>query len=262
MIPRRLPDMNDPAPTGTGPAGATRRRFLTGVAAGGAALAVASPLLPGPDLVPVAGAQEGGEEPELTADEMLVAQLASLALAAADGYGNATDPATSPLTEPVLEVVRVFGSHYNEQAAALNELLEAVVENPNGVLQAELVQAISGADDQAALLGLLRQLEDSMAATYFAALGALEDQNDAKTVATLLPVAGQHAVVLGRLAGAPLAELVPAEQTADGAYSETEYPTEGPAGTSDGTTSNGPLGSPGGAGPEVGEPNSVDGGEG
>lgn len=201
------------------------------------------------------GTESDSEEPavELTPDEERVTFLAGIGLAAAAAYRAATgDEATDeedeeedatpssttttlppitvpPLAEPVVEVLRVFGSHHSQQATGLNGLLTTLVEAPNGSLLAEVRGDLGTATDEAAVLGILRDLEERIAATHLQAIADLEDVNDAKLVATALPVVSQHAVVLGR-AGAtptPLEELIPEEQTADGALDEATYPADG-----------------------------------
>ena len=233
----------------------SRRGFLTRVAAGGAVLAAGTQVLPVTRLVPLAGAQDGGGDTtgvELDADQQLVAHLAGITLAAAQGYSRATKPDESSLSEPVAEVVRVLGAQTSQQAVALNSLLPAEVDVPNSTLVAELDASLAGATDEAAVLDVLRQLEEDLAATHYDALGALEDQNDARAVAAVLPVCGQMAVVLGSLGGVPVEELVPDTQTGEGALAVTAYPTDDTTGTTG--VSEDPLGNEGGQGPNVGEP--------
>lgn len=260
ISPPRLPDPTDPTSpvAAPGDAGTSRRGFLGRVAVGGATLAVGSQIAPLPGLSGIAGAQEEDGEAELTEDEKLVAHLASLSLAAAQGYALAVDPDSSPISEPVVEVIRVFGANHSTQAAALNTLLPVAVENPNATLQEELASSIGAANDQGARLEVLRQMEESIAATHYVALGAIEDQNDAKTVAAALPVVGQQAVVLGSLAAIPAAELVPDQQGATGSLPITSYPT-GEPGTAEEVPSEGALGNEGGQGSDVGESGSADG---
>jgi hypothetical protein len=194
---------------------------------------------------------------ELTPDEQRVTFLAGIGLAAAVVYraatgdeeapsdeegGETTTTAASesttttlppitvpPLAEPVVEVLRVFGSHHSQQATALGGLLAAPVETANGSLVAEVRGAIGNAADEAAVLSLLRDLEERIAATHLQAIADMEDVNDAKLVATALPVVGQHALVLGRIGSSPtpLEELIPEEQTTDGALDEATYPSDG-----------------------------------
>lgn len=202
------------------------------------------------------GTESDSEEPtvEVTPDEERVTFLAGIGLAAAAAYRAATgDEATEdegdeeeaatpssttttlppitvpPLAEPVVEVLRVFGSHHSQQATALNGLLTTLVEAPNGSLLAEVRGALGTATDEAAVLGILRDLEERIAATHLQAIADLEDVNDAKLVATALPVVSQHAVVLGQVGATPtpLEELVPEEQTTDGALDEATYPADG-----------------------------------
>ncbi|WCO65659.1 twin-arginine translocation signal domain-containing protein [Iamia majanohamensis] len=261
--PPRLPDQTDTAADVDEPAGTSRRRFLTRAAAGGAVLVAGSQLVPG-GLLPAAAQDEGGaddedQDAELSSDEELVAHLASLCLAAARAFGLAVDPETSPLSEPVAEVVRQLGAFHTGQAAALNELLPVAVENTNSTLDQELSRQVAGAStDQDALLGVLRDLEEDLAATQYVMLGAIDDQNDARTIAQILPVTGQEVVVLGTLAGAPFGELVPAEQTAEGSLSLAAYPTDTEPGTGNEVSGEGPRSNEGGVGAETGEPADVE----
>lgn len=239
--PPRLPVLSDrtaPDPTdGLTLDGSARRRFLTRVAVGGAVLAAGTQLVPLTRFVPVAGAQEedGGEGEaaaggELSEDETQVAFLAGLALACTEGYAIATDPTSSPLPEPVLEVVRTFGRHHSGQAAGLNVRLPTAVEEPNGTLLAELQDTLGAIGDPVEMLTALGDLEASVAATHFNAIGTIADANDAQVVAATLPVVAQHAVVLGILAGVDASELIPDAQSGDGALSASAYPAAAPEG--------------------------------
>ena len=261
--PPRLPEETDTATDADAPAGTSRRRFLTRAAAGGAVLVAGSQLVPG-GLLPAAAQDEGGldvedQDAELSPDEELVAHLASLCLGAARAFGLAVDPETSPLSEPVAEVVRQLGAFHTGQAAALNELLPVAVENTNTTLDRELARRLAGAaTDQDATLGILVELEEQLAATEYVMLGAIDDQNDARTIAQILPVTGQEVVVLGTLAGQPFGELVPAEQTAGGSLSLADYPTDTEPGTGNEVSGEGPRSNEGGVGPETGEPADVE----
>ncbi len=239
------------------------------------------------------GTEGESEEPavELTPDEERLTFLAGIALAGATIYRAATgDEDTGaegeeeastettttlpsitvpPLAEPVVEVLRVFGSHHSQQANALNGLLTTAVALPNGSLVAQVRGAIGTATDEGAVLGILRDLEERIAATHLQALADLEDANDAKLVATALPVVGQHALVLGLMGTTPvpLEEIVPEEQTTDGALDEGTYPSDGTTSPEDvpgQTPSEEPEGNAGGEGadPDTGtEQNPEDGTE-
>ncbi|HXH58808.1 twin-arginine translocation signal domain-containing protein [Iamia sp.] len=215
--------------------GASRRRFLARVAAGGAVLAAGTQLTPLTRLAPFAGAQDDGEGEaeagsELTEDETRVAFLAGLALACTEAYAIATDPTSSPLPEPVLEVVRSFGLHHSGQADELNDLLPTAVEEPNATLLAELQGTLGAVTEPTDMLTALGDLETSVAATHFSTIGAMEDQNDAQVVAATLPVVAQHAVVLGSLAGVEASALIPDSQSGDGTLSAESYPAVRPEG--------------------------------
>ncbi len=84
-------------------------------------------------------------------------------------------------------------------------------------------------------------------------LGAIEDQNDAKKIAAILPVSGQEAVVLGSLAGTPIETLVPEQQTAEGALDVASYPTDTVPGTGNEVPGETPLGNEGGTGADSGD---------
>lgn len=256
ISPPRLPDQTE-TEAETTPSGTTRRRFLTRAAAGGAILAVGSQLVPVGGLVPAALGQDGGANDEdqdtpLSPDEELVTHLAGLLLAAGQGYGVAVEPDSSPLSEPVVEVVRQLGANHTSQANALNELLPVVVEQPNRTLVAQLTADITGAADEAGVLAALIALEDALAATQYTMLGAMEDQNDARTVATILPIVGQQAVILGTLAGDPFAAHIPDQQGAEGSLSVAAYPPGEPADAPD-AASESPVGNEGGTGTDAGD---------
>lgn len=203
--------------------GPTRRSFLKLVAAGGA-LTAGSQFLPLGRLVPAAWAQDG-DGPD---DGEIAAFAQSLELAAAAAYGAVID--TGKLTEPIAEVARLFGSHHAQHAEAIGGLLgNATVEDPNAKLLAEFTPRIRAAADQDALLELALGLEESAAATYYTALGTLE-QTPAKAVATILPVESQHAVVLATVLDKPMSEYLPVEQTEATALRPADYPLPADAG--------------------------------
>lgn len=233
---------------------------------------------------------------ELTPDEARVTFLAGIAHGAAAVYraaagdeatedaseeeepsgGAATETTTTlppvtvpPLAEPVVEVLRVFGSHHSQQAGGLNGLLTTLVDAPNGTFVAEFRGGLGSAADEAGVLTLLREMEERIAATHLQALAEMEDANDAKLIATALPVVSQHAVVLGSIGSSPtpLEELIPEEQTTEGFLDEETYPFDGtvaPEDTPGDTGTEEPEGSAGGEGadPDTGtETNPDDGTE-
>lgn len=233
--PPRLPDLTDEiAPGDPGlPLGgpASRRGFLKRVAVGGAVLAVGSQVVPVGGLVPGAAAQEGDDEGVTpNPDEEQVILLAGVALAMAQAFTAAES--ASGLTEDVLATLRTLGAHAGSQASALNGLLPEVIGTvtaPNQALADEATSALEGAD-QAAALGALADLQDRLGATYLAALGQISDINDARLVASLVPVPGQTAALLRTLADPTVdpASLVPEELTTEGALTPADYPPPAP----------------------------------
>lgn len=200
---------------------------------------------------------DAGADATVTPDEELMAYLAGLAHAAAEAYrataGEVEDvggdddeeeeeaPAETTTTlprlrvpqlaEPVIEIIRVFGSHHAQQAAALSATAPAIEVVPNGTLLTEVRAALTAASDEGAVLTTLRQMEERLAATHLAAIGSLQDTADASLVAAALPIVSQHAVVLGRIGAtpAPIEELVPELQTTDDELPERQYPAEATA---------------------------------
>lgn len=222
-----------PGPALAAEAGPSRRAFLTKVAVGGAALTVGSQLVPATRLLPVSGAQDGtdgaDDGPALDDDDLQIQFLASVALASSAVYRAAVGPdAATALPEPVVVVLRGFGSHHARQASDLVALLPEgteVAANPSIV--AEQTAALDGAADTEAVLAQLRTLSEAVAATHFAALGTLTSQFDARLVAATLPVVAQHATVLGSLGGLPAEELLPAEQGDEGLLTVADHPVGG-----------------------------------
>lgn len=255
----RLPGLTtdrDPGPAVTAALaddGSSRRAFLTKVALGGAALTVGSQLVPATRLIPLSGAQEESEV-TLDADETQARFLASIALAANQAYRAALARSGRPLPEPVAEVVRAFGAHHDRQAATLVTLLPDTVTldtiPANAAFLAEQTAAVEGAGSTDEVLGALRSLEEAVAATQFAAVGTLESQDDARLVATLVPVCAQQATVLGTLAGQGLAEVLPEAQDDAAALDPAAYPVGEVETESDAPGDTAPTTGPGGDGAE------------
>lgn len=201
--------------------GPARRRFLQQMAAGGAVLSVGSQLVPFGRLLPAAWAQEGAEEPT---DLEIAAFAASVELAAAAAYRAAVD--SGQLSEPVTALARLFGSHHSAHAGALNDLLAEEVMEPNDALLSQVTSLIEASDDEARVVEVALGIEEAAAATYYAALGTL-DQQVAGAVATILPVESQHAVVLATVLERPRSQYLPVLQDDDAAIAAADYPLTG-----------------------------------
>jgi hypothetical protein len=218
--PPRLPDPTAEA------VGHSRRGFLTRVAVGGAVLAVGSQVVPTGGLLPL-GAQED-DTVALDADETTLQFLASVALAAADAHRAGAEVAG--IEETTVEVIRSFGANHRTQAGALNALIpeDALVTVPNEALLSEATAALAGAGDEVAVLGVLRDMTEQIAATHLAALESVEDQNDAGVIAAALGTVSQQATVLAVLGGDSVEAASPATQTTEGALTPAEYPVSFP----------------------------------
>lgn len=237
--PPRLPDLTDeiaPGDPGRTPGDdPSRRGFLKRVAVGGAVLAVGSQVVPVGGLVPAATGQEdggSGDDEGVTTDpdEEQVIFLAGVALASAEAFSLAEG--ASGLSEGVLGTLRSQGAHSSTQADDLNGLLPediGTVTAPNPTLVDEVTAALEGSD-QTAALAALADLQDRVGATYLAALGQIGDINDARLVASLVPVPGQTAALLRTLADPSVdpASLVPDTLTTEGALTPSEYPPAAP----------------------------------
>jgi hypothetical protein len=196
------------------PGSRSRRRFLAEVGVGSATIALGSTLVPAFRLLP-AGAQE-----EETSDEDLAVFAASVELAAVAAYQAALD--TDLLSAPVASVAQLFQTHHEEHAQAFESLGGSTPEANQGVLDVFGPQ-IEEASDEAGVLTVALAIEEGAAATYEFALGVLGPEAAAAT-STILPVEGQHAVVLGAALELQPADYLPGLQTQSGALDPAAFP--------------------------------------
>lgn len=172
------------------------------------------------------------------ADLLLLRTIESIERAAEDFYTNAVD--TKLFTPVTAEVLRLFSRHHDEAAHLVQALIEAdpagakaYEKKPaisNTVLEDELADALTtaaaDADRAAGANGVLRigfDLETSLVSTHLLALGLLETQLVAASIATILPVESQQAVVLGQLLDLSVSSYVPPFETETEALSPTRY---------------------------------------
>lgn len=189
------------APSGV-PAGiVTRRGVLRGAALGGLTLT-----LP----VPRAFAQETEEQ----APEDVGAFLESIELAAAEVYAAAA--ATGKLTTPaVSQAANAYAGHHREHAAAVARAAgPKATGRPNPNLVRTMRDQLSSARDEKAAARILYDLENGLAGAYIRALSSIKDPQAAASVASVVPVEAQHAVVLGTAIGLELEdEVIPDYET-------------------------------------------------
>lgn len=249
---RTAAEIDEQHPGGSA-ASASRRRFLTRAATGGA-LAVGATALPLSPLVPGAGAQteteEGGETPGTTpgtlpeapaatggdppvvegSDLTLVVFLQSIELFAVDAYDSIV--ATGKLAPAVAENARRCGMNHQQHAEALGELAGgASVLDPNPGLTDEYTPRIEGATGPDELAAAAYEIEERIAATYAAALGGLESWQAAAVASKILPVDSQQAVVWSQILepdtavwAEDIGTWIPNFQSATGAIDIIQYP--------------------------------------
>lgn len=231
-------DRSTSTPTAT--ADPTGRRGFLVKAAVLPALAVGASLLPGTVLASVAAAAEMAS-PELTFTEFAV----SLELALAELYGTALKGTT--LSEANKDLANACITHHNAHASTMSTLVTAgggeVPTAGNVGLLAKFTPQVGPEVAEAALVATFGTLEEAMAATYLASLDTVASTAIASTVATIIPVEGQHAVVWSAAAagdatkpGQPEAGTLPVEQTETGQLSEADNEISAPTTTAPATT--------------------------
>lgn len=189
----------------------TRRTFLVRAALGGALVGIGTAVGPLTGLLPVAGAQEADDaltSPSDLDEPMFAAGASSLELGAVAAYQAA---ASGSLFDEVWLGRLTFIQHHHQTVAdalAAAKPDGATIE-PDATILAGTVAAVSGAADRATALGALAELESVLAATHLYAIGGLEDEVLAKTLAQALAIESQQAVVLGLGADQDPASLTP-----------------------------------------------------
>lgn len=130
--------------------------------------------------------------------------------------------ATRLLDPPDEETCRAFARHHHEHATALGALGEKddTVTEPDQKLLGSLTSKVTSAADRDALLGVLREMEDSTAATYLEAIGTIDAWWVAGRASKILPIEAQHATVLGQSLGLAEDKWLPAVQKTDDAFDQ------------------------------------------
>jgi len=198
--------------------GPSRQAILTGMGVSGAAIAVGSALLPIGRLVGIANAQAGDGGIAAFAQSVELAAVAAYTAAAQSG--KVTTPA-------VLSAATTFAGHHTEHAAAFGAAAgSAATGKANQPLLDALTPQLTAAADENAVLEIAYGLENAAAATYLYALGALTSKVALQLTASILPVEGQHAVVLGTVLGKAATDktFLPSFQTQDGAATPDKFP--------------------------------------
>lgn len=179
-----MPGPQNPG-TGRPPAPLDRRSFLRRAAAGGAAVAIGSVVLPSHRFLPAAGAQRG--DPALAA----FAQSIELVAVAAHQAG------IELLSDDLAPVLQTFVGHHEEHAETWAVVAgEAATGEPNAALLAALTPAIESFGSQNDVLRFARDLENQLSVTWGYLLTVLQDADAVAAVATIHPVESSHAAAL------------------------------------------------------------------
>jgi hypothetical protein len=195
----------------------SRRTVLGRAAVAGTAIAVGSQLVPVTRLfTPAFGQQLDDATIAAFAESVELAAVAAYQAAAASG--KVTTPA-------VADAATLFASHHKEHGAAFGGAAgDKATGKANAALLAALTPQLNAAADENAVLELAYGLENAAAATYLFALGALTSPAALQLTASILPVEGQHAVVLGQVLGKPATDYVPKFESDETALKPDKYP--------------------------------------
>ena len=187
----------------------SRRGFLFGTGAlfGGVALGLHQGLV---SVASAAAAPTSAAAPKYTGDLAVVALAASLENLAVATYGAALDAAQAgklgTVPPAIGEFVTVARDQHRDHASAWNAVLaKAGKKKVTGVdltvKNAVVDPAFAAVSDVGGAANLALELENSAAATYLSAIGAVKSKGGIKTAATIQPVEMQHAAILNFVLG-------------------------------------------------------------
>jgi len=149
--------------------------------------------------------------------------LQSIEYAAADAYEQVV--ATGKLADDVLHVVAAFGEHHRQHGESFGGLTGGTGRGEsNQSFAGELKDDIERAADQTALLRVLFDLENRLAATATASLGEIVGLDGSATMASIQPIEGRHAVVLGQTLELDPGEYLVVFQSDEDALTVNQYP--------------------------------------
>ena len=86
---------------------------------------------------------------------------------------------------------------------------------------------ISSAPDEAGLLRILYDIENTAASSYVSVLGQVEGTNGAALVSGIQPIESRHATFWGGELGLPLDQVIPSFENLSLAADPNKYPIEG-----------------------------------
>lgn len=151
------------------------------------------------------------------------------------------------LTGADADVAKVYGGHHSQHATLFETILSDAKATPPGVSNPALDKLygprIAAAAAGPAVLTVLLDLENALAATYLNLLGTIQNSAAAATMAGILAVDAQHATVLATALGQDIAERTPATQTDDGHLDPADYPVPVAAAADSGSAATTPASS-------------------
>ncbi len=199
--------------------GPSRRRFLTGLGLGSAALVVGSAVVPMRRLVPAAWSQT------TPSDGDIATFAASVEYAAVAAYKAAAESGKVK-TKAILEAATMFAGHHQQHGDAF----KAAGTNPgvaaNKAVLEMVTPQLTAAKTENDVVALAYGLENAAAATYIFALGVLTNDKAYNAVASVMPVEAQHAVALGFVLGKTFDDraFMPSFESKDGALDPAKFP--------------------------------------
>ena len=204
----------------------TRRGFMKAVGLGGALVAGGGALLPFLADGVSAQASDGLDD-----DNRRFELAMTLEFAASQLYEDALGSGT--LDDVVTDRIRDFGPNHQVHGDTLAETLTALstdesydvtkLEVPNSKLYDAFRGRLESGADQTAVLGVLQELEATLAATLHEFARAMEDKTDSKIMASIQMVDAQQEVVLARLISRPLTQYTPSVEPTDDALDAEAY---------------------------------------
>ena len=159
---------------------------------------------------------------QLSTDVDIAAYIESIELAAADTYELAKSKLT---TTEVVAAADAFIDHHRQHAVEFGAAAgRAATGRANPKLAELLGSRVLAATDEDTALAVLFNLENAMAATHLAALGAFDAKTARALTASVLPVEAQHATTFGLVLDRESEVVFPIFETADRALDPDDFP--------------------------------------
>lgn len=209
-----------------GAAAPTRRGFMKAVGLGGALVAGGGALLPFlADEVSAQSGSGGLDDSGLLQVAMTLEYAASQLYEDARGKGSFDEATTNRIVQ--------FGPNHQTHGDSIADMLTTLstdetfdvtsLQVPNAKLYKTFHDRLDAAADATAALGVLQDLESTLAATLQVMVTTMTEASDARFTASIQMVDAQQEVVLARLLSRPLAQYTPTAEPTEGALSPEAY---------------------------------------